>query len=565
METFLTVATSRCVRPAATDYIVAISNRCTIRSPHPESRFRSFSPGSLLVTFGLAFAFAYVAAALLSRRAISLFSLASLNPRFAHLYHRTVLPDRSLSDFPSACTFTVPRSNSVCATVQLVAMSLDANSRTGLMPLVPTGWHTGHTSPAIRRFLIATPLRIENRVSPHVHNELTTSNRNKKHRFALAVPPLGLPSYCAIQPQINRHNGLIELLVSYSKQRTAPKINRHISGAFLPHSEGSANRQPLLTSHNLSACQFAFSSHSLVLGKTEGPITTCHCLSRYNGGVPIKLIAMDIDGTLLDSSSRLSDDNSRTVAEAASRGIEILLATGRRFHSARVIAEMLPCELGFIVNNGSLLKSKDGVTQQRHSLPWATARRVLEHTPEFRSCAAVVFDRPLENQVVLEQVDFDDPFRGGYFRRSREYIAQVSPLTDCLNGEDPIQVMYVGACKPMREAMQQLESLPFAHEYALSLTEYEHKELSILDVLRRGVSKGVALAEWARRRGFAREEVMAIGDNWNDREMLEFAGRPVVMGNAVAELKSLGHAVTLSNDQSGVAEAIRTYALDGNA
>jgi 5-amino-6-(5-phospho-D-ribitylamino)uracil phosphatase len=367
-------------------------------------------------------------------------------------------------------------------------MSLDANPSTWVTPLDPAAGLAGQSSPAIPRFLIATPLRIENHVSPFVHSELTISNRNK--------------------------NGQ-------------------------------------------SVGQFVLPARS--------PLATRHCLSSYNRTVPIKLIAMDIDGTLLDSSSRLSDDNSRTVAEAASRGIEILLATGRRFHSARVIADMIPCDLGFIVNNGSLLKSKDGVTQQRHLLPVETARRVLEHTLEFRSCAAVVFDRPLENQVVLEQVDFDDPFRGGYFRRSREYIAKVSPLTDCLNGEDPIQVMYVGACKPMRVAMQRLESLPFAHEYALSLTEYEHKELSILDVLRRGVSKGVALAEWARRRGFAREEVMAIGDNWNDREMLEFAGRAVVMGNAVAELKSLGHAVTLSNDQSGVAEAIRTYALDGNA
>jgi Cof subfamily protein (haloacid dehalogenase superfamily) len=303
-------------------------------------------------------------------------------------------------------------------------------------------------------------------------------------------------------------------------------------------------------------CQYGLSSRS--------PLDTSHFLSLYNRTVPIKLIAMDIDGTLLDSSSRLSDANSRTVAEAAARGIEILLVTGRRFHSARLIADMLPCELGFIVNNGALLKSKDGTTQLRHLLPSDIARVALEGTQEFRSCAAVVFDRLRENQVVLEQIDFDDPFRGGYFRRSREYIAKISPLTDSLTGEDPIQVMFVGACAPMRRAMRALENLPCSNEFSLSLTEYEQKELSILDVLRRGVSKGVALAEWARRRGIAREEVMAIGDNWNDREMLAYAGLPVVMGNAVAELKSLGHAVTLSNDQNGVAEAIRTYALDGN-
>ena len=84
-----------------------------------------------------------------------------------------------------------------------------------------------------------------------------------------------------------------------------------------------------------------------------------------------------------------------------------------------------------------------------------------------------------------------------------------------------------------------------------------------MDVLKRGVTKGNALAEWTRRRGFTSDEVMAVGDNWNDREMLEFAGIPVVMGNAVAELKSLGWPVTASHDESGLADAIRTYALDG--
>jgi hypothetical protein len=167
--------------------------------------------------------------------------------------------------------------------------------------------------------------------------------------------------------------------------------------------------------------------------------------------------------------------------------------------------------------------------------------------------------------VVMEEIDWEDPFRGGYFRRNREYLAEVSPLTDCLDGTDPIQVMFTGQCRSMRAAKKMLESLPFATEYTLALTEYESRDFSILDVLRRGVTKGAALAEWARRRGIAREGVMAIGDNWNDRDMLEFAGLPVVMGNSVAELKSLGWPVTLSNDQSGVAEAIRTYALSGMA
>jgi hydroxymethylpyrimidine pyrophosphatase-like HAD family hydrolase len=83
----------------------------------------------------------------------------------------------------------------------------------------------------------------------------------------------------------------------------------------------------------------------------------------------------------------------------------------------------------------------------------------------------------------------------------------------------------------------------------------------MLDVLRRGVTKGAALVEWARARGIARDEIMAVGDNWNDREMLAFAGLPVVMGNSVPELKSLGYAVTATNDEAGLADAIHKYAM----
>src|SRR5262249_52536001 len=154
--------------------------------------------------------------------------------------------------------------------------------------------------------------------------------------------------------------------------------------------------------------------------------------------------------------SQMPEANVQAIAEAAARGIEIVIVTGRRYHSARLIVDALPCDVHLIVNNGSLIKSKQGRTHQRFLLPAAIARRVLEATPEFRSSAAVVFDRPRENQVILEVVDWDDPFRGGYFRRSREFIAQVSPLTDCLNGhspdsppEDPIQVMFVGPCQPI--------------------------------------------------------------------------------------------------------------------
>jgi hydroxymethylpyrimidine pyrophosphatase-like HAD family hydrolase len=79
--------------------------------------------------------------------------------------------------------------------------------------------------------------------------------------------------------------------------------------------------------------------------------------------------------------------------------------------------------------------------------------------------------------------------------------------------------------------------------------------------VRAGCSKGTALRAWAERRGLRPQDIMAIGDNLNDLQMLEFAGTPVVMGNGLDELKSRGWAVTAHNDDAGVAQAIERFIL----
>ena len=277
--------------------------------------------------------------------------------------------------------------------------------------------------------------------------------------------------------------------------------------------------------------------------------------------MPIKLIAMDIDGTLLDSSGHLPDENALAIGEAAARGIEIVIVTGRRFHPALRIAEKLPCDAALIVSNGALVKSQSGETHLRSLLPMETARCVIEATGEFRSCQGVIFDRPADRQVIFERIDWEGPFMGPYLRRHRHQVAEVAPLAACLDAEDPVEIMFIGGCEMIRGALRTLETHERRDEYTLALTEYEERGMSMLDVLRRGVTKGSALSQWAERRGIPRESVMAIGDNWNDREMLEYAGLPVVMGNGVPELKALGWSVTLSNEEAGVADAIDRHVL----
>jgi hydroxymethylpyrimidine pyrophosphatase-like HAD family hydrolase len=100
---------------------------------------------------------------------------------------------------------------------------------------------------------------------------------------------------------------------------------------------------------------------------------------------------------------------------------------------------------------------------------------------------------------------------------------------------------------------------PDGPSFTTALTEYQHRDFSLVDVTRAGCSKGSTLGEWATGRGYDASEVMAIGDNLNDLPMLEFAGCPVVMGNGLDELKSRGWPVTATNDDEGVARAIETF------
>jgi HAD superfamily hydrolase (TIGR01484 family) len=213
-----------------------------------------------------------------------------------------------------------------------------------------------------------------------------------------------------------------------------------------------------------------------------------------------------------------------------------------------------------IVSNGALIRSKEGHTHWRHLLPKQTAAQVLHLTSEWREGAAVIFDRERENQLMLETLDPDDSLRYAYYSRNLEFIGLARPLESCLT-EDPIQVMLSGRIEAMREAEARLRRAVFAEEFRLALTCYEHKDFAMIDVIPAGCSKGSSLAEWAALRGIAREEVLAIGDNHNDLEMLTFAGIPVVMGNGVPELKTYGWHVTGTNDENGVALAIEQFAL----
>jgi Cof subfamily protein (haloacid dehalogenase superfamily) len=270
----------------------------------------------------------------------------------------------------------------------------------------------------------------------------------------------------------------------------------------------------------------------------------------------IRLLAIDIDGTLLDSRGRLPDAHKAALAEAAAEGVALALVTGRSFHFTGHVVDALGLPVTLIVNNGAVVKRRDGTTVLRHLLPRDTAVRVLQSAPGFDDCVAVVFDRDDERQIVFEHMDWTHPNRKGYYERNKAFIAAASPLMHAID-EDPIQVMFNGGVEAMRSLAAILSALPHADQFSIALTEYEPRDFSLLDVNGAGCSKGSALARWTLSQGIAREEVMAVGDNLNDIAMLEFAGTAVVMGNAAPELKARGFQATGTNDENGLAAAIR--------
>jgi Cof subfamily protein (haloacid dehalogenase superfamily) len=273
----------------------------------------------------------------------------------------------------------------------------------------------------------------------------------------------------------------------------------------------------------------------------------------------IRLLALDIDGTLTDANFQVPARNITALRAAHKAGIEIMLATGRRHDYALPISQELGFPLWLISSNGALIRSSAGETFFTDRLPARTAAELIQYMDEFRGHAVLTFDRaanvPGNDSLVLESADELNKTVSRWLEVNRPYIKFVSPLEDALT-EDPLQAMYCGRLAAMERLQQRLSQAGFLDKITALKTQYDHRDLCILDILNRECSKGHALRRWAEQRGIPREQVMAIGDNHNDLEMLEFAGVAVVMGNASHELKQNGWMVTGSNEESGVAQAV---------
>lgn len=262
----------------------------------------------------------------------------------------------------------------------------------------------------------------------------------------------------------------------------------------------------------------------------------------------IRLVAVDLDDTLLDHSQQISPRAKQAVAAAMAKGVTVTVATGRMFSSALPYARQLAIDVPLITYNGAMIRnSLSGELLLHKPIPEAEAVEVLALCRESGWYIQVYLDEVLyvkergPNAAFYEKISGITPVEAG------------AGLYD-LKGT-PTKMLLVAEPADMPAIQAKLESRFLGRlDFALSKPGF-------LEIVQAGVNKGRALATLAERLGVRQAEVMAIGDSANDLDMLAYAGWGVAMGNAVEKVRQAANAVTGANDADGVAEAIERYVL----
>jgi hypothetical protein len=267
-----------------------------------------------------------------------------------------------------------------------------------------------------------------------------------------------------------------------------------------------------------------------------------------------------MDGTLLPALSQsMSARTGRSLKAAQEAGITVAIATGRRLAYTLPLIEGLGlrADTPLITSNGAVTCTLGGEIVDCCHMKASVARGVCGLLRQF-GAVVFTFNRPGRGELVLEDLSQAHGRISLWVEANRNAIEVVKPLELALiDGNDPIQGMAAGSIEKMRAAEKALKASEWATQCERARTEYPARDLSILDLLPPGVSKGRALGRLAARLGVDRNETMAIGDNWNDLEMLEWAGQGIVMANAAQELRTLakmrGWKQTPSSEEDGVA------------
>jgi len=284
----------------------------------------------------------------------------------------------------------------------------------------------------------------------------------------------------------------------------------------------------------------------------------------------IKLLALDLDGTLLNSRGKTSSQNKKAIRRAEENDVLVTIATGRRFRDARPVALDIGFNAPILTHNGALVKYAETLeTVSSVLIETQTTKEIVRVGKEFGGEALISTDPNGKGTLLYETVSADNIPLQRYIvwsqhlhgDEAKDAVQWVENLEEILSDTKIIHISYSGNCNKM-SMLKVLLNETLKESVSLIATVYPHLDFTLLDILPPNTSKATALQELAESHNFTRENVMVIGDNFNDLEMLEYAETSVVMGNADASLLEREEFyTTLSNNENGVAAAIERFIL----
>ena len=266
----------------------------------------------------------------------------------------------------------------------------------------------------------------------------------------------------------------------------------------------------------------------------------------------IKLIALDVDGTLMNSRNELLPSTAAALQQASDRGIQIVLSTGRMLSECRELLEQLPMIRYAVTCTGAqTVDLKTNETIGRKSLTAEDLRLLCSHLWDLDVLLQIFDDHDglMHNDAkcLAEAERFCSPGLAQAIRRCHAPEADLRAYVEAYQGPTNKLHMFFASTKDKNTAVARTAGLPFAFMDTCPTD---------LEIMPLGVDKGLGLRQLAEHLHLERSQVMAIGDGGNDEGMLRYAGLAVAMGNANDYVKSLAHRVTADNDHDGVAMAV---------
>jgi Cof subfamily protein (haloacid dehalogenase superfamily) len=274
----------------------------------------------------------------------------------------------------------------------------------------------------------------------------------------------------------------------------------------------------------------------------------------------IKFIGIDLDGTLLDSDKRISDENLKAIEEAERRSINVTIFTGRSFIASKEYFEAFSSDIPGVFQNGAFIATlKSHKILKKTTLSHKVAKRIIELSKE-NGLFPIVFTNFMDSPDMIYEMKW--PERSNYIPYLERNAYRMIHSPDMINcvGEEISEVSVIGAFSKIKNVEDKLD--PSDHTFILS-TRFSSNDEAFVEIFGPGCGKEKALKYLLDRLSISRSEAAFIGDNYNDLEALKSVGHPIVMGNADTpdELIRTAEFVTFSNDNNGVAKAIMKYII----